>query len=242
MAGPIISQVDLKQRGPVAWTLISLLVPFGMLVWLHKSQRQINFLNQEAGRPQRLISPWWVTGPTLLTIGLLAILFSLTWSNSSDAALAQADTTVPVAESVIDPPPVLPDEDFDPFGPDDSIIPYDPVVSDPVGFGSDLSNQGEDPGDANAALALGALLIILALFLVAIGVLIVYIIYLVKHVDGVVALAGTNDDKTVLLVMAILGVLVFGPLIAFVVYKSQEIINQAIADRADPAPAGPQPV
>ena len=50
------------------------------------------------------------------------------------------------------------------------------------------------------------------------------------------ALSGTNEDKTLLMVMAILSVVVLQPLVAFIVYKSQEIINQALADQAETPP------
>lgn len=205
MPSPTASQVSLKPRGPVAWTLISLLVPFGILVWLHKSRRQIDFINQSAGRPQRLISPWWLTGPILALFGFLLVVLvvALVINSGTVDDPVPADSTSEVTSDLGD---------------------------STVGGGLDgLAADTDDDGDDAAVTALFGLFTLLT-FVIGVGMLVAWIIYLLKHIDGVVALAGTNDDKTLLLVMGLLGALVFSPLLVFVVYKSQEILNQAIAD------------
>lgn len=211
MANPADEQVDLKQRGPVAWTLISILVPFGLLFWLHKSCRQINFLNREAGRPQRLISPWWVSGPVLAMVALLLGLIAFVYSVG------------PIEERSTDPTHEL-------------------TVGDQlesVVYQEDVSADDNTDDEISPAVLLGILLSYGLTLLVSIFYIVMAIIYLLKHVDGVVSLGGLEDDKAALLVMGILGLVVFGPLIAYVVYKSQDEINQALADRGSNSAGGP---
>ena len=231
-------KVDLKQRGPVAWTLISLLVPFGLLIWFHRTRRQIDFLNQEAGRPQRLMNPWWLTGPLLALTGLvlLILIIVLIAAASSSASASQSGLdSQRLAEHNLthDTPPV------DDFGFDDEPDLYD----DPsllTSLSDDYSFDTEDEGEEFSVWGGLALALVYLLFTIGyIGYIVLLIIYLLKHVDGVTVLPGGAEDKTLLMVMAILGVVVLQPLIAFVVYKSQEIINRALDERAGSNSGGP---
>lgn len=217
------AQVDLKKRGPVAWTFISLLVPFGILFWFHKTRRQIDFLNSEADRPQRLMNPWWITGPILALLGLLLALVLFAITTDTDGEQVQVDYLGSTAIETPSTPSGLDDAG----GAGSTSAAY--TLDDLVGVESATIEADED--DVSALFVVVGLALYLLFFAVAVGYLVVFIIYLVKHTDGVVALAGTNEDKALLLVMGILGAVVFTPLIAVVVYKSQEIINQALSDR-----------
>ena len=204
--------VDLKRRSPVAWTVITLLVPFGILYWLHKSNRQIEHLSQQVGRPQRLLNPWWLTGVAILNLFLavafLVVLFaSSNNTNNLPSASPSSSTT----------------------GLTSTVAPADPSATTLL---ADYSDDSEWDSDDFDNLSPYFLLPLLGLFVTSVAFVALYIIYLIKHVDGVVALAGTNEDKTLLLVMAILSAFLVQVLIAVVVYKSQEIINQAIDDQS----------
>ena len=72
---------ELKQRNSIAWTILSALVPFALLVWFHKTNRQINRLNQARGHDRQVLNPWWLTGPTLLMTALAAA-FVVSWLSS----------------------------------------------------------------------------------------------------------------------------------------------------------------
>ena len=232
--------VNLKQRGPVAWTLISLLVPFGLLAWLHKSRRQIDFLNSESGRPQRLMNPWWVTG-TVLTVIISVVLLTVVmfavggwWSDPPTTPESSTESS----SALFDAELVL---NTDEAGQFESLALVDPTDGDVLTTDDVLNSTNGDDELTGREVAVG---------IVAVGIwtivgfapfvyLIAFILYLVKHVDGIVALAGTNEDKTMLLVMGILGAVVFWPLVVFVVYKSQEIINQALSARGQTNPGTP---
>ncbi len=204
--------VDLKRRDPVAWTVITLLVPFGILYWLHKSNKQIEHLSQQVGRPQRLLNPWWLTGVVILSlffaVGFLVV--ALTSSNNTNnlpSASPSSSTT----------------------GLTSTVVPADTSATTSLADYIDDSELDDSDLDNLSAYAL---LPLLGLMVTVVAFVALYVIYLIKHVDGVVALAGTDEDKTLLLVMAILGALLVQGLVAVVVYKSQEIINQAIDDQS----------
>ena len=202
--------VDLKRRGPVAWTVITLLVPFGILYWLHKSKRQIEYLSQQVGRPQRLLNPWWLTGVAilnlLLAVALVVVVFAQSDINNSSSASPSSSTT----------------------GLTSTVAPADTsATTSPANYIDGDELDGDELGSF-----LAYILLLLGVVAASMAFVVLYVIYLIKHVDGVVALAGTNEDKTLLLVMAILSAVLIQALIAVVVYKSQEIINQAIDDQS----------
>ena len=170
--------VDLKQRGPVAWTLIALLVPFGLLIWFHKSRRQIDHLNQEAGRPQRLMSPWWLTGPAIAITALAFLLITIlivgavasAHDGSSDHSHAE-DT--PPATTIVEEG----NQDF--YLDDDLIYGESDGLDDTVSVSSS-SDYNFDPEETAGVLGL---VFVMVYVLVYIGFTVIYIIYLIKHVE-----------------------------------------------------------
>ncbi len=66
------------------WTLLSLFVPFAILVWFCRTNRQINHLNKIRGNDCRVMTPWWLT--------ILAVVFSLAFVI---VILDRSGTTVP---------------------------------------------------------------------------------------------------------------------------------------------------
>ena len=59
-----------------------------------------------------------------------------------------------------------------------------------------------------------------------------YIVYLLQYVEAVAALGASRQDKDIMIIMAILSPSVGLPFYLFVVYKSQVIIDQALAELA----------
>ena len=62
-------KVRLEPDGALKWTLLSLFVPFAILVWFYRTNRQINYLNKIRGNDCRVMTPWWLS--------ILAVVFSL---------------------------------------------------------------------------------------------------------------------------------------------------------------------
>ena len=62
-------KVRLEPDGALKWILLSLFVPFAILVWFYRTNRQINYLNKIRGNDCRVMTPWWLT--------ILAVVFSL---------------------------------------------------------------------------------------------------------------------------------------------------------------------
>lgn len=175
-------RVEFKTRSPVVWTALSALVPFALLVWFHKTNRQLNRLNQRRGHGRRILNPWWLTAPTLAMTALaVAAIVSFLAAGADPAMTADSGRWLLLA-------------------------PADWPVS--------------------------TLILSLAALAVGLAAAVAYLVYLLAHIEAVVALAGSDKDKTLLVLMAILSLVSVAYLVLFVVYKSQMTINQAVAGPA----------
>ena len=206
---------NLKQRNSTAWAVLSALIPFALLYWFHKTNRQINFLNQTRGNDRRILNPWWLTGPTLVMV-VLAGAFMISWlssrpdvssivDESTDSSLVDGLESIRPARGLFDALYPVGDDDLD----------------------------GEKLVESITQSAWTAWLLV-AMIVVGLVSAAVYIVYLLQHIEAVVALGGTKQDKTLMVLMAILSLVSIAYLVLFVVYKSQEIVNDAVSS---PSPA-----
>ncbi len=211
----MLASVNLKKGGPVAWTLLALFIPFALLVWLHRSHRQIGQLSQQRGSGPRRISPWWVSSFTIITTillvgALLLVSFRGGSRASNDSQAAWGDAIVILDDAV-----------------------GDPEISRELGnnlawlLGYVSQNPPVERVEAQPA-STGLAWLLPALFgsIAVTGA--VYIVHLFQQIEALAALVDIDRDKTLMQVMAALSCLLFYPLVAVVVYRVQEFINQAI--------------
>ena len=211
--------VNLKKGGPVAWTLLALFVPFALLVWLHRSHRQISQLGRRPDGGQRRISPWWVSSFTIITclllIGVL-LLLSLRGNNrASDASQVAWGEAIAILDDAVG----------------------DPEISRELGnnlawlLGYVSQNPPVERIEVQpAAIGLAWLLLAASGSIAVAGA--AYIVHLFQQIEALAALVDLDRDKTLMQLMAALSCLLFYPLVAVVVYRAQEFINQAIDVRA----------
>lgn len=220
-------RINFKPRNPVGWLLMSLFIPFFYFFWLVSSHKQINRLNaaQAAAGPIKM-SPWWPT--SLFVIAAIALAGALTVALVGDVDLDEYSALpVPAASAHVI------DGGADHLHPESYILTVDD--SDPYSgsiYDSDQSSDStsyllDNEDDVTGAAAWFVLLYFLGgmLFL---AFSIVHFFYMLRHTDGVVGLAGNDQDKTYLIVMAAIGSFVFPPLLVAIVHRSQTVINQSL--------------
>ena len=210
------NEVKLKQRSPLGWLFLSLLVPYAYFYWLHSSRKQIDQLNRQKKTGRRIkISPWWLTGLFSLTLALLITMVTVAVVGEVD--VDKYSSLTPSASAQV--------------GDHDPVSPYDPDPYDsPIYYASDTGDDSRltDSDDFDAADGWFLLFYLMAL-LVSTAFAVVQLFHLLQHTDGIVGLVG-DDDKAFLIVMSAVGCFVLPALLVAVVYKSQSSLNQAIAE------------
>ena len=212
-------KINFKQRSPTVWLFLSL-IPFVYFYWLASSRKQINQLNGDGkDAPQIRMSHWWTISLFLIGIVLVtgafvfAIAKNIDTEGYSVSPLPAASASAIVARG---------DDPYD-FHPTTTVVVDEGNQSfvDPYVFGA----QAEDTVTGDEIVFMSAYFLG-ALTLLAFSI--VHFFYLLQHTDGIVRLAGSDQDKTSLIVMSAIGCFVFGGLLLGVVHKSQSVINQAI--------------
>ena len=205
--------VDLKPRSPLTWLLLGLLLPFSLFYWIHKTNGQVNHLNRLRGSERRVMTPWWLLLTTIALGGLISGLLVSIWLSGNNQTSYDWPASTPV--SVVDDGGVGLTYPVADSPPDTPIVQTAGVVETDPGLPGWLT---------------------LSIILVA-GVIwpawtILYIIYLLQYVEAVAALGATRQERDTMIIVAVLSLGVILPLYLFVVYKSQVIIDRALADPA----------
>ena len=212
--------VDLRRRNPTGWTVASLLLPV-LLYWFHKSNGQINVLNQTAGRPQRIMNPWWLTGSLFL---LLSINHWTSFVLSFADFINSAKTSEPAA-SISDEELSARLNRLDQAG----LIDYDYIISPEV-FAEDPTLRrnlilliGLEEKNLPADSSPPTFIVVLSL-----GWLLLYLNYLRQHLAGIKALDDDQRDRPLLTFGLNLAAVIFPPTVLIIVYRSQVVLNWAI--------------
>ena len=210
-------KINFKQRSPIGWLFLSL-IPFVYFYWLASSHKQINQLNGDGKDAAQIkMSPWWsiglsLVGTFLIIVAVVIALFAI--GSASDKVHFSASLPVALTSTAaVD----------DPYS--TTIV----VDESQQSFVYDYSAEAVD--DTTGGDILFIVTYILASF-VFLAFSIVHFFYLLQFIDGIVGLAGSDQDKTTLVVMSAIACFVFGGLLLGVVHKSQSVINQAI-DKLD---------
>ena len=225
-------KIQFKQRSPISQLLLSLFIPFYYLYWLASSHKQINQLagKGEKGTPPIRMSVWWpislVIAGIVLLVGaiVVAVVGDVDTENyaASPLPVASASVVAHVEGDLLPPAP-----DFYQVAVDDDSPGHDDDDSSPVYYTSGTDSEAVDDTPSTAATA-GFLGLYFLCIMVLIAFQIVQFFYLLQHTDGLIRLAGSEQDKTSLIVMSAIGCFVFWPLVLAVIHKSQTIVNQAI--------------
>ena len=213
-------KINLNQRSPVGWLFLSL-IPFVYFYWLASSHKQVNQLNGDGQDADQIkMSPWWpiglfLVGTFLVIIAIVIAVFAIVSANDE----VQSSVSLPVTSTST---ATVDDPYFDPY-------PTTIVVDESQQSFDEYNAEAVD--DATTGSALFVVIYTIASF-VLLAFSIVHFFYLLQLTDGLVGLAGSDKDKTALIVMSAIACFVFGVLLLAVVYKAQLVINQAI-DKLD---------
>ncbi len=221
-------KIQFKQRSPISQLLLSLFIPPYYLYWLASSHKQINQLagKGEKGTPSIRMSVWWpislVIAVAVLLVGAIVVAAIVgNVGNDRDIDIASplpASSANVVAQA------------------EDDLLPTDSGLYRVVAEDGSLSYYTFDTGSeavdhdtTSSPIAILGFLGLYLLWLMAfIAFQVVQFFYLLQHTDGLIRLAGSDQDKTYLIVMSAIGCFVFQGLLLAVVHKSQTIVNQAI--------------
>ena len=214
-------KINFKPRDPTGWLLLSL-IPFVYLYWIASSRKQINQLSgQDKGSPPIRMNHWWPVGLFIVGMAFIIGAFMVAifgnvnggYYSASPVPTASASTVVTYHDRVNQPSGSYRIADTDDYR---SSV-----------YNSYYDGHLEEDRVTYAELWFLGLYVLGGLILLAFSI--VHFFYLLQHTEGIVRLAGSEQDKTYLIVMSAIGCFVLLPLLVAVVYKSQLVINQAIS-------------